>query len=1131
MAPIAVAVSGEPDAVETATGTEPAGPITQRRGRGRRFIAYVGRHIWAGLISSAVLVLLVGGLVFLSVTGRTIPAPDWLVERAEGRINAALAGQGRVDLQEVELFIDKGMVPRLRLRDTAISTGGGQSLALLPDLRATLDGAALWRGAVRPSHLRITGGVLMAHRRQDGSFDLAVTADAGANGGVMPSAEGASLGQMLDALDAAFATPALQGLESAEVTGLEIVLEDDRAGRVWRVRDGTLDFGQTEGNLAIALGFDLQSDDGANLGSSRSETAPARADLAVLSNKSDGRASFSAEVSGVASADLAAQVPALAFLAALDAPISGQISGGLDVAGKVGPIEGNLEIGRGVLQPAPATSPVAFDSGKLGFSYDPLSQSIRFTQVAVDSKTLRVRAEGQAYLRDIVGGLPRELQGQVRLSDVRVDPQGVFASPVTIDRGAVDLRLRLDPFTIDLGQVALLDEQGRIDAHGQIKAGEAGWETRLDIAVDSIRHDRLLALWPVSLVPNTRRWIEENVQEGLLDNVRAALRIIPGAPLRATVSYEFRDGDVRILKTLPPILAGNGYATVTDSAYTMYLSKGYIDSPQGGRIDAAGSVFSVPDITERPALAAIRLNTDSTITAALSLLDQPPFNFVSKAGRDVDIAEGRARLRTEIGLRLKKKVLIEEVTYQVTGSLTDVSSDRIVPGRELLAKQLTVSAGRAGMEIAGPGSLSGVPFDARWSQGFAREEAGRSTLKGQIELSPQALQAFDIALPEGSVGGKGRGEISVELARGKAPHLHLSSDLSGLVLKLDGTGWSKPASGRGRLELDATLGSPPTVSRLALDADGLRAEGKIDLRAAGGLDVAKLSRVALGNWFDGSVALVGQGKGRDARLEVTGGALDIRRLPTGTGGGGGPLTVALDTLQISDGIRLNGFRGEFTAAAGGLKGRFSGKVNGGASVLGSVAPSKGGMAMRVTSDDAGGVFASAGIFSKGRGGKLDLVLAPRGSPGDYDGRVTANGLRVKKAPVLADLLSAISVIGLLEQLNGDGLSFSDVQGDFRLTPDALEIRRGSAVGVSLGVSMSGVYDLNSKRMNFQGVVSPIYLVNGIGALVSRRGEGLFGFNYRISGPADNPRVGVNPLSVLTPGMFRELFRRPPPRLE
>jgi hypothetical protein len=67
-------------------------------------------------------------------------------------------------------------------------------------------------------------------------------------------------------------------------------------------------------------------------------------------------------------------------------------------------------------------------------------------------------------------------------------------------------------------------------------------------------------------------------------------------------------------------------------------------------------------------------------------------------------------------------------------------------------------------------------------------------------------------------------------------------------------------------------------------------------------------------------------------------------------------------------------------------------------------------------------------------------------------------------------------------------------------------------------------------MDFQGVLSPFYLLNGVGAILTRKGEGLIGFNYTLGGTSDAVRVGVNPLSALTPGMFREIFRRPPPDL-
>jgi len=40
---------------------------------------------------------------------------------------------------------------------------------------------------------------------------------------------------------------------------------------------------------------------------------------------------------------------------------------------------------------------------------------------------------------------------------------------------------------------------------------------------------------------------------------------------------------------------------------------------------------------------------------------------------------------------------------------------------------------------------------------------------------------------------------------------------------------------------------------------------------------------------------------------------------------------------------------------------------------------------------------------------------------------------------------------------------------------------------------------------------------------------LIGFNFNLKGPTAQPIATVNPLSAFTPGMFREIFRRPAPK--
>ena len=207
--------------------------------------------------------------------------------------------------------------------------------------------------------------------------------------------------------------------------------------------------------------------------------------------------------------------------------------------------------------------------------------------------------------------------------------------------------------------------------------------------------------------------------------------------------------------------------------------------------------------------------------------------------------------------------------------------------------------------------------------------------------------------------------------------------------------------------------------------------------------------------------------------------------------------------------------------SGTLSGRLTAQVNRGAAVGVSLDPQRGGMAIGVTSADAGGVLRSAKIFDTLYGGALDLRLLPAGRS-SYNGHAEISNSALRKAGGMADLLSAISVVGGLEQMAGEGIRFSDIRADFLLRPDRIDVSQASAVGPAIGLTASGAFDLARSTMNIEGMVSPVYFLNRAGG--PRRGEGLVGFNYRMSGPMAKPKVSVNPLSVLVPSFLKDLFR-------
>ena len=1104
---------------DIATSASPSSAELRRRRRLNR--SGLGTRLFLLLLALVLVVTAVG------LSGKPVSLPVWAVVEIESRINRSLATalpDQSIAMGGVDVMLDSDWVPRLRLEDVRLLKKGGQSLVTLPDLRLTLDAGALIRGKVRPTSLRLIGARLAVVRDRDGHFDLSLGA------GRMPAITRFS--QVFDLADLVFATPFAASLSTVEAEALTITLQDQRAGKTWEVGDGRFALTNRPDQLAAELGLSLVA----------GGAAPAQAVLTVVSDKGRDTARLSATINGVAAQDLASQVAALGWLGVLDAPISGRVSTTLG-AGGVTAMEARLDIGAGALQPQPEARPVAFDRASIALTYDPAQGRIKLTDMSVESPSLRVTASGHSYLvradgsritGALVGELPDAYLTQIRFSQVMIDPEGLFQEPVRFSSGALDVRMRLAPFSLDIGQLSLAEDSRRLTASGKIGADAKGWTAAIDLALNQIQSDRLLALWPVTLRPNTRGWLARNVQQGKIFDVEAALRIEPGHEPRLHLGYSFANADVTFLATLPPVQAGYGYSSIDGQSYTMVLTRGTVVPPQGGAIDMAGSVFKVPDITRKPAMAEITLRTSSSLTAALSLLDQPPFRFLQKADRPVDLGQGEARLVTELSLPLQKKVAVKDVTYLASGTVSNFQSDVLVPGRVIRAPSLTVSADTKGMAISGQGQIGKVPFDVTFSQAFGAEAKGRSRIEGSVTLSQTTAEEFGLGLPSGMVSGEGQGQVVIELARDAPGKLSLVSDLNRIGLSIPEVGWSKPAASRGSLRAEVTLGAVPRVDRLEVQAAGLEAQGSVTMRESGGLDLARFERVTLDGWLDGAVEIKGRGAGKDVALAVTGGSVDMRRMPDASarkssGRGGVPISLRLDRLRVTDSINFDGFAGEFSQN-GGLNGDFTASLNGQAAVRGTVVPSPHGSAVRLSAKDAGATLAAAGVFSSARGGSLELQLTPRDDNGTYDGIAKLANIRVKNASVLAELLNAVSVVGLLEQLNGAGIVFNQAEAEFLLTPAAVQVYRGSAIGASLGVSMAGVYQSGSGALAMQGVVSPIYLLNGIGAMFTRRGEGVFGFNYALRGTADDPQVEVNPLSILTPGMFREIFRAPPPVL-
>jgi Protein of unknown function/AsmA-like C-terminal region len=1056
--------------------------------------------------------LIVAGLVALAFPpgGREITLPDWARARLEARIDGAMPG-GDVTLGSVGMRLSRErMLPQILFSDVTMSVDG-QPRMVFPQLSVSIDPGSALTGTIRPRRVQLAGAGLRLVRAEDGSLDLAFA------GGATDQTR--DLAQTLTGIDRMFAQPGFDYLESVTAQGVDLVIENAGTDDRLEIADATLSLVPVDGALTLAVGGDITGVEAGRLDLNFTRWA-ARAETEITAGFDNLRAR---DVAGVSDA--------LTWLSLIEAPMSGQMMTVIRDDASLGHLTGELRVAAGQVHPGAGVDPIALDGLELNFDYDAATRRLQVQDLTIQAPNLTTTISGYA---DLLEG--PVYVAQFQMDQITADMPGILENPVQFQGGALDMRLQLFPaLRVDLGQLVLYDEGLHLRARGRAAVEEGGLTLSIDATSAEIDAGRVLPLWPLASITNTRNWLAANLLGGTIRNLNAGLRLRPGSEPQFGLTFDFEDAQVRALQRMAPVEDGRGYLTIADNILTLALDGGQVTAPNGGRLQLAGSTMRISDIRVRRPETRFDLQVSGEVPAALTLIASEPLHLLDQFPFDpATVATGTVDLDVQLDLILRRGLTPRDVDFRIGGTLAQIRSDTLVQGRALRADALAIDADNTRLEIGGAARLDTLSANASWSRAIGPDAPADSQIAGTATLTPEALADFGVVLPDGMLQGQGYGDFTLDLAPGRAAELTLRSDLAGIALAIPALDWRLPGPQTGALLAEVTLGETPSVPRLEISGALLDMSGSVALDGTSFSQLA-IDHFSIGDWIDITGGLIDQGDGQ-LLVRITGGNVDLRGLPQSSDTGAGassslPMQIMLDHLTVTDSIYLTNLSAQIGGSP--ISGDFRGLVGGRTSVSGSILGEADGMSLRMRAEDGGAVLRASGIYDNAYGGAFDLILRPHPGQGNYAGLLTIDNPRLRDAPAFAELLSLVSVVGLIEQMaTGEGVALGAVRADFRINPRAITIVEGTALGPAMGLSLDGVYNTQAETVDFQGVVSPFYLVNGLmGALFSPRREGLFGFTYRMRGPPDNSTVTVNPLSVLTPGIFREIFRSPPPEIQ
>jgi len=1126
----------------------------------RRFLR---RLLWGTAISVALATVVMLGLWWRLSSGpiELDIATPWL----KAAIEEKFGGAHTVVVGGTQIERDENGRTSLRLRDIVVRDADGTVVASAPKAEVGLSGTSLLMGRVRAQSLNLVGVEMAVRIETDGRVTVFAGADkrplvtaapalppaapAGQPGGsaALPGslrADFENVSGIMHWLDGIGAS-GLDGYDLREL-GLKngnLTVDDRRNGKHWTFDRINASLMRPELGGVI---FRLESDN------------PERPWVlsAAMRPLADGIRAVGIEAREVSTRDILLALRLNDAAIDADLPLSATIRADILPDGTPQVVQGELVMGAGTIADRENEQVrVAIEHAAFRFNWDARRRTLIVPfQIQSSGNQFTMQATLAAPADRSTGWLLTVMRGDAVIDPVILASAGPSEQEnFALNRAAV--RARID---LGLGRIEL--EQGdfsRVDTRPSHNIGIAvtgsldfsGAEPHLTFGVAGTRMPMsvMKRLWPVFAAAEVRSWVERHVSGGTVES----LVIAGNAPLPTfkangppipddglSVDIETSGTTLRPIASLPAIRDADLTVRIAGRNAVISVGRGTVEAAPGRKLNIASGVFEVPDTHPKPAPARVVFRIDGAVPAAVALLASDALR--DSVGLVLNPASSRGTIAAQVtvNMPIAKTMPENAATYAITADLTNFAADNMLLGQKVEASTLRVTASSDGYEVKGDVKINGTPatIELRRQKGGADAE-----LQMQATIDEAARRRFGI-----DFGGTVTGAIPIKVTghvgnNTKDDRMSVEADLT--PVKIDDLlpGWVKPA-GKAARATYTLLKAAKSVrfDDLSIDGAGATVKGMVEIDNTGEIMSANFPVFSLS---DGDKVTLKADRGNDGVLRVAmrGDVYDGRNFVKGSLGGQEHTKQKQVDLDLD--IKIGTVAGQNGETLRGLDLRLSrrgGRIRTFAmtSKIGRDTAFNGDLRLRARdnhqviyfeTDDAGSLFRFTDTYPRIFGGQMWMAMdPPTQEQAPQVGYLYIKSFAVRGEPALDRVVS-----GAPGAAKG-GVEFSEMHADFTRFPGKMAVRDGVVRGPLVGATVEGQVDYTKDDVHLRGTFVPFYGLNNMFGQIPIIGlflgggsnEGLLGITYEAVGPPHAPRISVNPVTAIAPGLLRKFIPSP-----
>lgn len=1135
--------------------------------------AHVCREIFAGI-------LVVGLIAIVMGYGRLAQGPislPTLVPTIETAINEQLSG--------LTVKIDDAILQRssdgpgvlFRLRNIRLIDHDGSIVAQAPLAAIGMSGSALLTGRLAPGSVDFIGPRLLLFYNADQGLTLSFSRP--------PGSEGAPAGQPAGAVSPETVIskrpeiPVGAGGRKLDLTSTvtEVFDRARRGDSSYLTRFGfkdalvVLDQSGTKTSWQVPdFSIDLEHRDQRSLIVGQANVASTKGDwqLELRTEQRPRRQSFgiTALIQNLVPSGIAGNFPSMGVLKALDMAVDGEGTVELSDSGEFLSGEAALRLAPGQITPPwDRDTAMRIDHGNLKLSYLKEKDVVEIAPSTLVWGKSKATISGTFRPTRGADGSPASWDFALKADDTVLALEEFKIAPMKVDEWSATGSIVPGEGRVTISRFVIRSGTASIALAGYAVDAPTSPEVRLAGEVSPMTVDTFKLLWPKFLASKARQWVLERIKGGEVLGGKFNVSLAAGQlavieqggeipPDAITAELDLAGMSIAYIPELPPVITGEAKLVVSGSEFSVDIPQGKIVLPSGQEIALTEGRFYIPDLRIDPQEGVIAFKANGATPTVLELLDHKPLGYIQSVGMKPDFLGGTTAGGFTLSMPLLDDLEFKDIKLNGLARLEDAIVPKHVGDMVIEGGGVDLNVTEEGVEARGDLSVQGVPAELFWQRVFYAPDDRQPPIRVTGTLDEATREQLGLKLNHLI---KGPTPVTLSIASlGQADQtVNLQADLTEARLLFDNVGWTKPSGRAASVQFDLEQKEDGSIDlqNFTILGDDIAVNGLISLDPEQHLksfyfphfSVSALTHVEI-------TGAIGDDKVLDIKVE--GQSFDGRQFFQSL--------FSADQLAASESTDASDWSGiDFTAEIGTVVGSYDttvkdlsatmqkrngrlvaldaqGNLNGKTPAAVKLEQQGGARLIMAEALDAGSAFRLVGFYPSVEGGEATLqVNLDAGTAGAMSGTLWVRDFTVVGDPVVDDVLTDPHSTAVL----GDGkkkqkqqmsrIGFTQLRAPFSVGGGKFRLHDAYMNGPSLGATMRGTADFKARTVDLGGTYVPLYGLNSafraipiLGPIIGgRQGEGLVGITFAIKGKLNDPAVLVNPMSVMTPGIFRQIF--------